>query len=186
MQYVQTRQCSLFEIFRIMCLLLLRILFQPVGKLPEQWDENQHRSHGSSSASVASGLCYFIQHWAFTALRYMKFTILMEMHCYIWIFGLSSDEIGSTHIFFSGTEIQYFLCHEVWIHDSTMPWFSWMISSPDMVLLFVILPKLSFIPVSFSVPVCLLPGIAGAMAPMRSCFLLCCLFSPALPGAWKK
>lgn len=96
---LKRRQCSLFKIFRIMCLLLLRILFQPVGKLPEQWDENQHKSHGSHSASVASGLCYFIQHSAFTALRYMKFTILMKMDCYVWIFGLSSDEMGSILFF---------------------------------------------------------------------------------------
>lgn len=124
---LKRRQCSLFKIFRIMCLLLLRILFQPVGKLPEQWDENQHKSHGSHSTSVASGLCYFIQHSAFTALRYMKFTILIR-----WIATsgfLACPLMRWAQFCFSGTEIQYFLCHEVWIHVSTMPWFSWMISN---------------------------------------------------------
>lgn len=66
----------------------------------------------------------------------------------------------------------YFLCHEVWTHIFTMCWFSWMISNFGMVLLFVIIPKLSFIPVSFSVPVSVLPGIVEAMAPLRTCFLL--------------
>lgn len=49
----------------------------------------------------------------------MKFTILMKIDCYIWIatllLGLSSSEMGSTHICFSGTEIlnteiQCFFC----------------------------------------------------------------------------
>lgn len=101
------------------------------------------------------------------------------------LLGLSSDEVSSTHICFSGTEIQYFLCHEVWIRVSMTCSFSWMISSLGMVLLFVVLAKLSH-PSQFLVPVWVLPGRARAMAPLRSCFLLCYPFSAALPGTWKQ
>lgn len=185
MQYVKTRQCSLFKIFRIMCLLLLRILFQPLGKLPEQWDENQHKSHGSQ-ASIASELHYFIQHWAFTCLRYMNFTILMKMKCYIWTSWLVIwwDGLNSYLFFWYWNTV--FFCAMKCEFMSTTCWFSWMINNLGMVLLFVILPQLSFILVNFSVPVCILPGIAGAMAPVRSCFLPSYLLSPALPGTWKK
>lgn len=63
-----------------------------------------------------------------------------------------------------------------------------MISNLAMVLPFVILPELSFNSVSFSVPVGIPAGILVevAMAPMRSCCLLCYLLSPALLGTWKK